>query len=84
MYPLKFQPILKERLWGGTKLKDVLGKPIESDITGESWEISTVKGDVSIVDNGELSGTSLQKLIDTDPVGLLGESVVKRDRKSVV
>lgn len=78
MYPLKFRPILKERLWGGTKLKDVLGKPIESDITGESWEISTVKGDVSIVANGELSGNSLQELIDESPEALLGESVVQR------
>ena len=59
LYPLKFNPILKERLWGGTKLKDVLGKPIENDITGESWELSAVKGDVSIVANGDFTWTSL-------------------------
>ena len=78
LYPLKFNPILKERLWGGTKLKDVLGKPIENDITGESWELSTVKGDVSTVANGDLSGTSLQELIDKYPEELLGKSVVER------
>ncbi len=78
MYPLKFQPILKERLWGGTKLKDVLGKPIESEITGESWELSAVAGDVSVVSNGSLSGTSLQTLIDKDAEKLLGKSVVER------
>ena len=78
MYPLKFQPILKERLWGGTKLKDVLSKPIESDITGESWELSTVKGDVSIVANGDLAGISLQELIDENPESFLGKSVVER------
>lgn len=78
MYPLKFQPILKERLWGGTKLKDVLGKPIENDITGESWELSTVKGDVSVIANGNLAGTSLQELIDKNPEGVLGKSVVDR------
>lgn len=78
MYPLKFQPILKERLWGGTKLRDVLGKPIENNSTGESWEISTVKGDVSVIANGELSGTSLQKLINENPIAVLGESVVER------
>ena len=60
LYPLKFNPILKERLWGGSKLGDIFGKPIENDITGESWELSTVKGDVSVVSNGELSGASLQ------------------------
>ncbi len=78
LYPLKFHPILKERLWGGTKLKEVLGKPIESDITGESWELSAVSGDVSIVANGDLTGTSLQELIDQDAEKLLGKSVVQR------
>ena len=78
MYPFKFQPILKERLWGGTKLKDVLGKPIENDITGESWELSTVKGDVSVIANGEKSGTSLQVLINEQPEQVLGKSVVER------
>ncbi|WP_430909631.1 type I phosphomannose isomerase catalytic subunit [Maribacter sp. 2-571] len=77
-YPLKFHPILKERLWGGTKLKEVLGKPGKSDITGESWELSAVDGDVSVVANGELSGTSLQELIDTHADKLLGKSVIER------
>ena len=45
LYPLQFQPILKERIWGGTKLKTYLNKPITSEITGESWEISTVDND---------------------------------------
>lgn len=78
MYPFKFNPILKERLWGGTKLKDVLGKPIENDITGESWELSTVKGDVSVIANGELAGTSLLQLIEERPEDLLGKSVYNR------
>ncbi len=78
MYPLKFKPILKERLWGGTKLKEVLGKPIETDITGESWELSGVPGDVSIVTNGVHSGTSLQELIDSYGVKLLGQRVFKK------
>lgn len=78
LYPLKFTPILKERLWGGTKLKDVLGKPIESDITGESWELSGVSGDISIIENGSLSGTSLQELIQREGEALLGKSVVER------
>ncbi|MBW8200525.1 type I phosphomannose isomerase catalytic subunit [Flagellimonas abyssi] len=78
LYPLKFKPILKERLWGGTKLKDVLHKPIESDITGESWELSGVEGDISEVSNGDLSGTSLQSLMDEHGEALLGKSVVER------
>jgi len=66
MYPLKFEPILKERLWGGTKLKSVLGKSTQSDTIGESWEVSTVKGDVSIVAYGKLAGKSLQELINQE------------------
>ncbi|WP_394750673.1 type I phosphomannose isomerase catalytic subunit [Spongiimicrobium salis] len=78
MYPLKFHPILKERLWGGVKLKEVLGKSISSDITGESWELSGVAGDVSIVANGAFAGTSLQSLMDQHAEALLGKNVVDR------
>ncbi|WP_136468391.1 type I phosphomannose isomerase catalytic subunit [Flagellimonas onchidii] len=78
LYPLKFKPILKERLWGGTKLKDVLQKPIESDITGESWELSGVSGDISEVSEGELKGALLTDLIENVGEKLLGKSVVER------
>lgn len=78
LYPLKFKPILKERLWGGTKLKSVLQKPIESNITGESWELSGVEGDISVVSEGSLEGTSLNSLIDRYGEKLLGKSVMDR------
>ncbi len=78
LYPLKFDPILKERLWGGTKLGAQLNKPISSDITGESWELSGVEGDVSVVSNGTLKGTSLNTLIENRADELLGSSVVER------
>lgn len=78
LYPLKFRPILKERLWGGTKLKELLGKPIKSESTGESWELSTVKGDISVIANGSLEGKSLQDLIESNSEELLGKSVVER------
>jgi mannose-6-phosphate isomerase len=78
LHPLKFRPILKERLWGGTKLADKLNKPSTSDITGESWELSGVDGDVSEVAEGELKGNSLNDLIDQWGADLLGESVIKR------
>lgn len=78
LYPLKFKPILKEKLWGGTKLKDILNKPIESEITGESWELSGVYGDISEVSNGDLAGTSLQHLMNEQGEALLGKSVEER------
>ncbi|NNK12125.1 MAG: class I mannose-6-phosphate isomerase, partial [Flavobacteriaceae bacterium] len=78
LYPLKFNPILKERLWGGTKLAQQLNKPSTSDITGESWELSGVKGDVSEVSNGEFKGTSLNELIERWGPDLLGKSVIEQ------
>lgn len=78
MYPIKFNPILKERLWGGTKLKTLFNKPIETDITGESWEVSAVKGDISVVANGDFAGKSLQELIDLYPNELLGKHVFEK------
>lgn len=77
-YPLQFDPILKERIWGGTKLKTLLGKPITSDITGESWELSDVKGDVSVISNGDYKGKPLTELLETFPDELLGTAVHKR------
>ena len=75
LYPLQFEPILKERIWGGTKLKSVFNKPITSDITGESWELSTVEGDVSVIKNGEYKGKSLTELINDNPNELIGTAV---------
>ena len=77
-YPLQFEPILKERIWGGEKLKTVLHKPITSKITGESWELSTVEGDISVVVNGEWKGKSFTILIDEYPDEILGTKVHAR------
>jgi mannose-6-phosphate isomerase len=78
IYPIQFEPILKERIWGGEKLKTVLNKPITSKITGESWELSTVEGDVSVVANGELKGKSLTEIINEAPNEILGTEVYNR------
>ncbi|HNP33679.1 MAG TPA: class I mannose-6-phosphate isomerase [Flavobacterium sp.] len=77
-YPLQFEPILKERIWGGTKLKTYLNKPITSDITGESWEISTVQNDVSVIANGDFKGKSLNDLINQFPEAVLGTKVYEQ------
>jgi mannose-6-phosphate isomerase len=77
-YPLQFQPILKDRIWGGTKLKTYLNKPITSKITGESWEISTVENEVSVIANGFFKGKSLIELINEFPEDILGTKVYKR------
>ncbi|WP_055448263.1 type I phosphomannose isomerase catalytic subunit [Lacinutrix mariniflava] len=71
-YPIKFQPIFKEKIWGGNKLKSVLNKETELNNIGESWEISDVDSDVSIVINGELKGQSLQSLLKEYKSDLIG------------
>src|SRR6187402_253533 len=78
IYPLQFDAILKERIWGGEKLKTILNKPITSSITGESWELSTVEGDVSVVANGEYKGKPLTELINESPNEILGTAVHER------
>lgn len=72
-YPLKFTPILKEKIWGGEKLKTLLNKKSESTNIGESWEISDVPENVSIVNNGELKGKSLKEILTTYKSQLIGE-----------
>lgn len=73
LYPLKFQPIFKERIWGGNKLRTVLNKISNSENIGESWEISDVEGDASVVSNGYLKGTSLKELQFQYGASLIGE-----------
>ena len=79
LYPLKFEPILKEMIWGGTYLYDVLGKG-ENAIAkvGESWEISTLEDNISVVANGFLKGNTLEELIEVYMGDLLGESVYEK------
>ena len=77
-YPLTFTPILKDRIWGGTKLKSYLYKSIVSETTGESWEISTVPGDISVVTSGVFEGKNINEIIDLHPTEILGKSVIAR------
>lgn len=75
LYPLKFTPILKEKIWGGQKLNTLLNKSTDLDQVGESWELSDVEGDTSLVANGALAGTSLKVLLEEYKADLVGEKV---------
>ncbi|KGO93404.1 type I phosphomannose isomerase catalytic subunit [Flavobacterium subsaxonicum] len=74
-YPLVFEPILQDRIWGGTKLKTDLGKNIPTQTTGESWELSAVSGNVSVVREGEYAGKPLTYLLEQFPTEVLGTKV---------
>jgi len=79
LYPLKFKPIYKEKIWGNQRLRTELNKEIDPDKNmGESWEISTVKENVSVVANGFLAGNDLQELIEVYMGDLVGEKVFKK------
>lgn len=78
LYPLTFKPILKKVIWGGSDICPFKGiTPVQEGI-GESWELSHVDGDYSIVAEGELADKSLDELIKTYGKELLGEHVMER------
>lgn len=73
-YPLQFQPILKERIWGGDKLSS-LGKELPNPFIGESWEISMIDNDVNTITAGVYKGKKLSELIEQFPNEVLGKKV---------
>lgn len=80
LYPLKFKPIYKDYIWGGTNLKDKLSKKLPSNISrcAESWEISSIQENVSVVANGFLAGNDLQELIEIYMGDLVGDKVFEK------
>lgn len=75
LYPIQFYPIFKYRIWGGNKLKKILNKDINEPLIGESWEISNVKGEESVVSKGSLKGQTLKSIIETYKGSLVGKKV---------
>ncbi len=75
LYPLKFQPILKSIIWGGNDISKFKNLENIEDGIGESWEISAVEDNVSVIKNGELAGKPLDVLINEAKEQLVGEKV---------
>ncbi|OIQ21207.1 type I phosphomannose isomerase catalytic subunit [Lacinutrix sp. MedPE-SW] len=75
LYPLTFNPVYSYRIWGGDKLKTVLNKKYSQESIGESWEISDVKDNETLVSNGNLKGKTLKELINTFKADFVGEKV---------
>lgn len=72
-YPIKFEPILKEKIWGGDKLKNILNKKTKANNVGESWEISGVEGSESVVVNGYYKGLSITELLSVCGEDFIGK-----------
>ncbi|WP_430809915.1 MULTISPECIES: type I phosphomannose isomerase catalytic subunit [unclassified Carboxylicivirga] len=79
LYPLKFQPILKEMIWGGKKIPQKLNVEVAEDVKiGENFAVSGLKNDLSVVSNGELAGKNMLELIEAYKGDLLGEKVYQQ------
>jgi len=72
-YPLQFEPIYKQRIWGGRKLQEVFGKELPTGRKiGESWELADLPNDKSVIVNGELAGRTLRSAIERYPRQITG------------
>lgn len=78
LYPLRFEPSFRRYIWGGRRLKTVLGKPIGDQTAAESWEIVDHGDDQSVVKFGDLAGRTLRQLIEDFGEGMLGVNVAAK------
>lgn len=82
LYPIKFKPRIKERIWGGQAILNKKGKAAgrlaKDKLYGESWDLSSVKGDISVVANGFLKGNNLEEIIEVYMGELVGEQIFEQ------
>lgn len=78
LYPLTFEPLLKEVIWGGQDIRPFKGLEPSDEKIGESWEISHVEGNFSIVAEGVLKGQNIDELFRSYGARLVGHSVLER------
>lgn len=77
LYPLKFIPVFKQKIWGGENIKNISNHSNSLLNVGESWDVSAFTDSQSIVINGPLAGSSLPELVTKYGASLLGDYVVK-------
>ena len=76
LYPLKFEPLFKDKIWGGQKIKTVLNKDFGNlPNCGEMWALSGFPGSESIVSNGFLAGNDLNEVLEVYMDELVGEKI---------
>ena len=82
LYPIKFKPRVKERIWGGTAILERKGKAVsrlaKDKLYGECWDLSSVRGDISVVANGMLKGNNLEEIFEVFMGELVGEQNFER------
>lgn len=79
LYPLKFKPIFKEKIWGGNNLNTLLNKNTNNlKNVGESWELSAVQDNLSVISNGFLAENNIQEVIEVYMGELVGDHVYEK------
>ena len=79
LYPLKFETVLKEKVWGGNVLVTRFNKKSTSSLhIGESWELSAVADNLSVISNGFLAGNNIEELIEVYMGDITGDSVFEK------
>ncbi len=81
LYPLKFNPIYKEKIWGGNKLAEVFARDLPNDKIGESWEVSAHPNGTSIIENGIYQGRKITNLIEKNPKEILGNIELDENKR---
>ena len=75
---LKFNPIFKSVLWGGTRIAEFKGLPSQGDNVGESWELSPMAGHESVVADGPYAGKTLPEMLREHGREIMGEKLYER------
>ena len=78
LYPFIFKPLYKEMIWGGTDILPFKGFPEDARKIGESWELSHIEHNYSVVANGDPTGTTIDELIQEFGVRLLGNKAIRQ------
>ena len=79
LYPLKFETLLKEKVWGGNALVTKFNKKATgSPHIGESWELSAVANNQSVISNGFLAGNNIEELIEVYMGDITGDSIFEK------
>jgi mannose-6-phosphate isomerase len=74
LYPIKFEPLLKERIWGGQRLRELFGKKVPDNMRiGESWELADLPEGKSIITNGHLKGRTLDQVLQSYGREIMGK-----------
>jgi mannose-6-phosphate isomerase len=79
LYPLKFAPLFRDKIWGGSKIRELLGYDVGAlPNCGEAWLISGVDGEPTLISNGYLAGNELNELVEVFMGDLVGDAVYER------